>query len=147
MDGRGEDYGMFRKDGIKLQDIASDLTKMVMHSLEPSKIGPLKKQGVDPNNAEHRLEIVVLSLFSLRSAIFVAQHLSILDQDKGNALLRYVTQLLKISCVDVLKFATIEQFESFLQMRYVGYDNLDIPGSKAPGIGLRFGKNIGINNM
>jgi hypothetical protein len=137
----------FRKDRLKIEDAASDLSKMVLRSIEPSNLESLKQWGVNPNNAKHRSEIVILSLFSLRSAVFITQHSSTFNQDVGDILLLYVEQFLKISYMDVLSFGTIEQFEIFLQTRYEEYDSLDSPGKETPSIGLRFGKNIGIDDV
>jgi hypothetical protein len=129
------------KSGLKLEDITSALAKMALSSIEPSKLEKLREFGVNPENSTHRLEIVILSLFSLRAAIPSA-----LDQDKGNTLLLYVEQLLKISYEDILSFGATEQFEIFLQKRYEEYDGLYRPGSTIPRIGLRFAKNIGIED-
>lgn len=133
--------GWFSKDKLKLEDLASDLSRLALRSIEPSKLEPLKEYGINPENSMHRLEIVILSLFSLRAAIS-----SVLDQDKGNTLLLYVEQLLKISYEDILSFGTTEQFEIFLQKRYEEYEDLDRPGITIPRIGLRFSKNIGIED-
>lgn len=130
------------KGELKLENIASDLAKMVLRSIEPGKLKNLKEWGVNPENSKHRLEIVILSLFSLRAAIPLA-----LGQDKGKALLLYVEQLLKIAYIDVLKFGNIDQFETLLRSRYEEYDSLDHPGATASGIGLCFSRNIGIDNV
>jgi hypothetical protein len=133
--------GWFAKDRMKLEDLASDLSNLVLRSIEPRKLENLKERGVDPENSKQRLEIVILSLFSLRAVIP-----SVLDQDKGNTLFLYVEQLLKTSYEDILSFGTTEQFEIFLQKRYEEYGDLDRPGSAMPRIGLRFAKNIGIED-
>src|SRR5262245_18469373 len=102
------------KSRLKLEDLASDLAEMVLKSIETSELEPLKQRGVNQNNAKHRLEIVILSIFSLRSAIFITQQSSTFDKLIGNALLLYVEQFLKISYVDVLTLGDTDQFENLL---------------------------------
>jgi hypothetical protein len=137
----GKTMGWFAKNSMKLEDLASDLSNLVLRSIEPSKLENLKEWSVNPENSKHRLEIVILSLFSLRAAI-----LSTLDQDKGNTLLLFVEQILKTSYEDILSFGTTEQSEIFLQNRYEDYNDLDRFGSPIPRVGLRFAKNIGIED-
>jgi hypothetical protein len=129
------------KDRLKLEVIASELAKMVLRPIEPGKLKKLEVWGVNPENSKHRLEIVILSLFSFRAAIP-----STLGQEKGKTLLLYIEQLLKISYIDILKFGNTEQFETFLKERYEEYDRLDRPGATTSGIGLCFSKNIGIDH-
>jgi hypothetical protein len=135
------------KGRLKLEDLASDLTKIVLKSIEPSELESLKQWGVNQNNAKHRLEIVILSTFSLRSAIFITQQSSTFDKLIGDALLLYVEQFLKISYVDVLTLGDTDQFENLLNKRCEEYESRDAPGSPIPRIGLRFGRNIGIDDI
>src|SRR5215475_13072774 len=100
------------KNGLKLEDIASDLAKLVLQSVEKSKLECLIKCGVNPENSKHRFEIVILALFSLKSAILIAQQSSMFDQRKGSELLHFVEQLLKTSYVDVLTLGYADQFEN-----------------------------------
>ena len=134
--------GWFGKDKLKLEDVAPDLAKLVLRSIEPSKLEPLEEWGVDPENSNHRLEILILSLFTLRSAIPHA-----LEQDKGVTLILYVEQLVKVSYVDVLKLGTTSEFESTLNKRYEEYEKLVSSGATTPRIGLAFGRNIGIDDF
>lgn len=134
--------GWFGKDKLKLEDVANDLAKLVLRSIELSKLEPLKEWGINPENSKHRLEILILSLFTLRSAIPHA-----LEQDKGVTVILYVEQLVKVSYVDVLKLGTTSEFESTLNKRYEEYEKLDNPGATTPSIGLAFGRNIGIDDF
>src|SRR5215475_15920756 len=97
------------KDGLKLEDLASSLAKMVLQSIDKSRLECLIKCGVNPENSKHRLEIVILSLFSLKAAIFIAEQSSMFDQCKGSELLLYVEQHLKISYADVLTLGYADQ--------------------------------------
>ena len=135
------------KNGLKLEDIASDLAKLVLQSVEKSKLECLIKCGVNPENSKHRFEIVILALFSLKSAIFIAQQSSMFDQRKGSELLLYVEKLLKISYVDVLTLGYTDQFENLLEERYEEYESRDTLVSTIPRIGLRFSRNIGIDDL
>jgi len=135
------------KDSLKLEDLASDLVKMVLLSIKPSKLEDLKTWSVNPESSKHRLEIVILLLFSLKSAISIAQQSSTLDQDKWSELLLYVEQFLKTSFVDVLTLGDADQFEHLLEKRYEEYESRDTPGSPIPRIGLRFCHNIEIDDM
>ncbi len=134
--------GWFGKDKLKLEDMAPDLAKLVLRSIEPIKLEPLNEWGVSAENSKHRLEILILSLFTLRSAIPHA-----LEQDKGVTLILYVEQLVKVSYVDVLKLGTTSEFELTLNKRYEEYEKLDSPGATTPRIGLAFGRNIGIDDF
>ena len=135
------------KDSLKLEDLASDLVKMVLLSIEPSKLEDLKTWSVNPESSKHRLEIVILFLFSLKSAIFIAQQSSTSDQNKGSELLLYVEQLLKISYADVLTLGDTDQFENLIEKRYEEYESRDTLVSTIPRIGLRFSRNIGIDDL
>ena len=132
---------------LKLEDLASDLVKMVLQSIKPSKLEDLKTWSVNPESSKHRLEIVILFLFSLKSAIFIAQQSSTSDQNKGSELLLYVEQLLKISYADVLTLGDTDQFENLIEKRYEEYESRDTPVSTIPRIGLRFSRNIGIDDL
>jgi len=132
---------------LKLEDLASDLVKMVLQSIKPSKLEDLKTWSVNPESSKHRLEIVILFLFSLKSAIFIAQQSSTSDQNKGSELLLYVEQLLKISYADVLTLGDTDQFENLIEKRYEEYESRDTPGSPIPRIGLRFSHNIEIDDL
>jgi hypothetical protein len=129
------------KCGLEIEPIASDLAKIVLRSIEPRKLENLKGVGLDPENPKHRLEIIILSLFSLRTAIPAA-----LGQDKEERLLFYVEYFLKVAYIDILKFGTIDEFETFLNERYKEYDLLDSSNAMVSEIGRCFSKNIGIAN-
>jgi len=136
------------KDRLKLEDLASDLAvKMVLQSIKLRELEDLKTWGVNPESPRHRLEIVILSLSSLKSAIFIVQQSSTLDQDKGSELLLYVEQYLKNSYANVLTLGDTDQFENLLHSRYEEYESRDTPGSTIPRIGLWFSRNIGIDDM
>jgi hypothetical protein len=134
--------GWFSKERLKLESVAPDLCREVLRSIAPNELEKLKEWGVRPGDPKHRLEIVILSLFCLRSSIPFA-----LERDKGNTLLLYIERLLKISYVDALKLGTTDQFETVLHKRYEEYDKLDSPGATIPRIGLRFSQNIGIDDL
>jgi hypothetical protein len=136
--------GWFGKDKLKLDDVASEMSRIVLNRIAPDKLEPLKEWGVNPENPKHRLEILILSLFTLRSAI---PH--VLEQDKGVTLMLYVEHLVKVSYVDVLKLGTTSEFESTLNKRYEEYEKLDRPGSATvtPRIGLAFSSNVGIEDI
>src|SRR4030095_2298707 len=134
--------GVLGKDKLKLENVAQDFAKMVLKNIAPEKIEPLEEWGVNPENSKHRLEILILSLFTLRSAIPHA-----LEQDKGVTLILYIEQLVKVSYVDVFKLGTTSEFESTLNKRYEEYEKLDSPGATTPRIGLAFGRNIGIDDF
>jgi hypothetical protein len=136
------------KDRLNLEDLASDLAvKIVLQSIKLRELEDLKTWGVNPKSSKHRHEIVILSLFSLKSAIFIAQQLPTFDQDKGSELLLYVEQYLKNSYTKVLTLGDTDQFENLLRSRYEDYESRDTPGSPIPRIGLRFSRNIGIDDM
>jgi len=136
------------KDRLKLEDLASDLAvKMVLQSIKLRELEDLKTWGVNPESSKHRLEIVILSLFSLKSAIFIAQQSSTFNRDKGSELLLYVEQYLKNSYSNVLTLGDTDQFENLLRSRYEEYESRDTPGSTIPQIGLRFSNNIGIDDI
>jgi hypothetical protein len=138
----------FGKDRLKLEDLSSDFAvKMVLQSIKLRELEDLKTWGVNPESSKHRLEIVILSLFSLKSAIFIAQRSSAFDQDKGNELLLYVEQYLKNSYANVLMLGDTDQFENLLRSRYEEYESCDTPDSTIPQIGLRFSHNIGIDDI
>ena len=69
------------------------------------------------------------------------------DQCKGSELLLYVEQHLKISYADVLTLGYADQFENLLEKRYEEYESRDTPVSTIPRIGLRFSRNIGIDDL
>lgn len=135
------------KDRLMLEDLASDLAKMVLQSIKPSRLEYLKTWSVNPENSKHRLEIVILFLFSLKSAIFIAQQSSMFDQNKGSELLLYVEQFLKTSYADVLTLGDTDQFENLIEKRYEEYESRDTPSSPIPRIGLRFSRNIEIDDI
>ena len=136
------------KDRLNLEDLASDLAvKIVLHSIKLRELEDLKTWGVNPESPRHRLEIVILSLSSLKSAIFIVQQSSTLDQDKGSELLLYVEQYLKNSYANVLTLGDTDQFENLLHSRYEEYESRDTPGSPIPRIGLRFCHNIEIDDI
>jgi hypothetical protein len=134
--------GWFGRDRLKMEEVAADLCKLVLRDITPDKLESLRQWGVNPDNPKHRLEIVILSLFCLRSSIPFA-----LEKEQGTTLLTYIEHLLKISYVDVLKLGNTDQFETVLHQRYEEYNNLDTPGATIPRIGLRFSQNIGIDDM
>src|SRR5262245_8952608 len=131
--------GRTSKDRLEIESIASDLANFILKPLSAENLKSLEEWGIDPENAQHKHEILLLSFFAFRMS---------LDDSKKwtNPLLFRIEQQLKSTYVDMLKYGTSSQFETALIQRTKEYDMIfngqtDIE-YKIQRIGTRFASKI-----
>jgi hypothetical protein len=136
--------GLFGKKKLELTEIAREMAMQILKPISEETLNDLKQLSIDPNNGDHKREILFLGLYALRiSAPMALKN----NQAKCVALLDYTQQYVRHAYVDILQYSATE-YDSILQQRYDEYDSIMTGvlslSDKLQSIGIHFTRNVGV---